>query len=151
MFKPVLFVVDDDEQELQLLERDLKREYGERYRVLGAKSGQEALKKLRQLKNKNEPVALLVADYEMPQMNGIEFLDQAVTLFPDAKRVLLTAITESEAAIGAIKAFEIDYYLMKPSWMQPGVPGFKWLGKPPGVENIRMSRSAPSFPCVSSG
>src|SRR6266498_5799041 len=118
MPKPILFVVDDDEEELRLLERDLEHEYGERYGVLGATSGQEALEKLRQLKNNNEPVALLVADYEMPQMNGVEFLDQAVTLFPDAKRVLLTAYTENEAAISAIKTAGIDHFLTKP-WQPP--------------------------------
>ena len=117
MPKPILFVVDDDEEELRLLERDLEREYGERYRVLGATSGREALKKLRQLKNNSEPVALLLADWRMPQMNGIEFLDQAVTLFPDAKRALLTAYTEDEAAISAIKTVGIDHYLTKP--LQP--------------------------------
>ena len=114
MPKPILFVVDDDEEELRLLERDLEREYGERYRVLGGTSGREALEKLRQLKNNSEPVALLLADWRMPQMNGIEFLDQAVTLFPDAKRVLLTTYTENEAAISAIKTVGIDHYLMKP-------------------------------------
>lgn len=118
MSKPVLLVVDDDEEERRFAQRDLESEYGERYRVLTARSGQEALEKLRQLKNNNEPVALIVADYQTPQMNGIEFLEQAITLFPDARRVLLTAITEAEAAISAIKTFRIDHYLIKP-WQPP--------------------------------
>ena len=74
MSKPVLFVVDDDEQELRLAQRDLEREYGERYRVLSARSGQEGIEKLRQLKNNNEPVALLLVDWRMPQMDGVEFI-----------------------------------------------------------------------------
>src|SRR5262249_59933667 len=97
MPKPILFVVDDDEEELRLLERDLEREYGERYRVLGATSGQEAMEKLRQLKNNNKPVALFLADRRMSQMDGVEFIKQASKIFPDAKRALLTAYTEDEA------------------------------------------------------
>jgi thioredoxin reductase (NADPH) len=100
------------------MERDLERAYGERYRVLVAPSGREALERLRQAKASNEPVALLLADQGMPDMTGVEFLEQAATLFPNAKRALLTAYRDAEAAIGAIKKMGIDHYLMKP-WQPP--------------------------------
>jgi CheY-like chemotaxis protein len=108
MVKPILLVVDDDREALRLIERDLRRKYGERYRVVGARSGREALDKLRQWKLGNESVALLLADQRMADMAGVEFLKQASTLFPDARRALLTAYTDSEAAISAIKDVRID-------------------------------------------
>jgi thioredoxin reductase (NADPH) len=118
MVKPVLLVVDDDKEALRLIERDLRRKYGERYRVVGARSGREALDKIRQWKLGNESVALLLADQRMADMAGVEFLKQASTLFPDARRALLTAYTDSEAAISAIKDVRIDHYLIKP-WQPP--------------------------------
>lgn len=114
MPKPVLMVVDDNEKELQRLERDLEHGYGERYRVLGATFGQAALDQLRQLKSKDEPVALLLADQQMPAMDGVEFLKQAATLYPEARRALLTTYTGEDAAISAIKTAGIDHYLIKP-------------------------------------
>lgn len=114
MSKPVLFIVDDDEQTLQLLKHDLERKYRNRYRVLAAHSGREALEKLRQLNLKKEPVALLLVDQRMPEMSGVEFLEQAATLCPDARRALLTTYGEAEAAINAIKTIRIDHFLLKP-------------------------------------
>jgi thioredoxin reductase (NADPH) len=118
MSKPVILVVDDDEEELQRLKRDLERVYGQRYRILGATSGSEALNHLRQLKQNDEQVALLLADHYMPQMSGIELLREARAFFPDARRVLLTTLREEEAAISAIKKERIDHYLLKP-WQPP--------------------------------
>ena len=114
MSKPVLFIVDDDEETLQILKRDLERKYGDRYRVLAAQSGREALEKLRQLNLKNEPVALLLVDQRMPQMNGVEVLEQAAALCPDSKRALLTMYGDAEAAVSAIKKIRIDHFLIKP-------------------------------------
>jgi thioredoxin reductase (NADPH) len=118
MARPVLVVVDDDEQELQLLRRDLERGYGERYRVLTAASGREALEMLRRLKLDQETVALLLADQTMPELTGVDVLEQAVAFCPAAKRVLLTTYPDAEAAIKAIKTVRIDHYLMKP-WQPP--------------------------------
>jgi thioredoxin reductase (NADPH) len=114
MSRPVLLVVDDDEPALRLIERDLRGRYGDRYRVHGTTSPREALETLRKLKADGETVALLLADQRMPDVTGIEFLEQAVTLFPVAKRVLLTVYEDTEAAIRAIKTVGIDHYLVKP-------------------------------------
>ncbi len=110
--------VDDDAEVLRAVEGDLRRQYAEDYRVLRADSGGAALEALRGLKRRNAPVALLMADQRMPQMTGVEFLAQAMTLFPDAKRVLLTAYADTDAAIDAINSAKIDHYLMKP-WDPP--------------------------------
>ena len=118
MAKPVLLTIDDDPDVLRAIERDLRRQYGAQYRVLRANSGAAALEVLKQLKVRNDPVALLLTDQRMPQMNGVEFLEQAMSLFPDAKRVLLTAYADTDAAIRAINTVKIDYYLMKP-WDPP--------------------------------
>lgn len=118
MTKPVLMTIDDDPQVLWAIERDLRKEYGGDYRVLRADSGTMALESLKQLKLRNEPVALLLVDQQMPEMTGLEFLEQAIELFPQVKRTLLTAYADTEAAIKAINKAKIDYYLMKP-WNPP--------------------------------
>jgi thioredoxin reductase (NADPH) len=118
MAKPVLLTVDDDPEVLQAVARDLRGEYGDRFRVVRADSGASALDTLKQLKLRNEAVALFLVDQRMPQMSGVEFIEQAITLYPDAKRVLLTAYADTNAAIRAINSANIDYYLMKP-WEPP--------------------------------
>ena len=118
MAKPVLLTIDDDAEVLRAIERDLRRHYADRYRVLRADSGPAALDTLRQLKTRNDPVALLLADQRMPQMDGVGFLAEAMTLFPDAKRALLTAYADTEAAIRAINDVKIHHYLLKP-WDPP--------------------------------
>lgn len=118
MARPILFLVDDDPDVLQSITRDLRREFGERFRVLSAGSGDEALGALRELKLRGEPVALFVVDQRMPRMTGVEFLERALEMYPGSKRVLLTAYAEIDAAIRAINVVGIDYYLTKP-WDPP--------------------------------
>jgi len=116
--KPFLITVDDDFEVSRAVERDLRRKYGEQYRVLRAESGAEALASLEQLKLRNEMVALFLVDQRMPQMTGVEFLSRAISLYPEAKRALLTAYADTDAAIRAINDAQVDYYLMKP-WHPP--------------------------------
>ena len=116
--RPVLLTVDDDPEVLRAIERDLRSAYGEHYRVLRASSGEAALDILRQLEMRGETVALFLVDQRMPGMTGVEFLEQAIASFPDAKRVLLTAYADTNAAIRAINAVKLDHYLMKP-WDPP--------------------------------
>jgi thioredoxin reductase (NADPH) len=116
--KPILLTVDDDPDVLRAIERDLRRQYSKDYRVLRADAGAIALDVLRQVDERGEPVALFLVDQRMPQMSGVEFLQQARTFFPDAKRVLLTAYADTEAAISAINTVKVDYYSMKP-WDPP--------------------------------
>ena len=118
MGKPVLLSVDDDPGVSRAVARDLRRRYGEEFRVVRAESGDEALEALRELKLRGDAVAALLADYRMPQMNGIEFLEQAMDLFPRARRALLTAYADTDAAIQAINVVDLDYYLLKP-WDPP--------------------------------
>jgi thioredoxin reductase (NADPH) len=118
MAKPVIFTVDDDPGVLRAIERDLRSNFGKDYRVVRADSGQSALDALRQLLLRNEPVALILSDQRMPDMNGVEFLEKARELYPEAKRALLTAYADTDAAIKAINAVRIDYYLLKP-WDPP--------------------------------
>jgi len=118
MAKPVLLTVDDDPEVLRAVERDLRRRYAERYRVLRADSGATALEALRGLKRRGDAVALLLVDQRMPQMNGVEFLGRAMNIFPNAKRVLLTAYADTDAAISAINDARIHHYLLKP-WDPP--------------------------------
>src|SRR4051794_30582022 len=118
MGKPVLLSVDDDPGVSRAVARDLRRRYGEEFRVLRASSGDEALTALRELKLRGDAVAALLADYRMPQMNGIEFLEQAMDLFPRARRALLTAYADTDAAIRAINVVDVDFYLLKP-WDPP--------------------------------
>ena len=100
------------------VERDLRRQYGDRYRVISADSGASALEAVKQLKLRNEAVALFLVDQRMPHMSGVEFLEQAIQLYPDAKRALLTAYADTDAAIRAINNVQVDHWLMKP-WDPP--------------------------------
>ena len=118
MAKPVIWTVDDDPDVLRAVERDLRRHYGDRYRVISADSGVSALEATTRLKLRNEAVALFLVDQRMPGMSGVEFLEKAIELYPDAKRALLTAYADTDAAIRAINKVQIDYYLMKP-WDPP--------------------------------
>ncbi|MGL4609693.1 MAG: FAD-dependent oxidoreductase [Trueperaceae bacterium] len=118
MAKPILMTIDDDPQVLASIAQDLRRKYGSDYRIVRASSGQEALDALQQLKERGDAVALLLSDHRMPQMDGVEFLSRARSLYPEAKRALLTAYADTEAAIRAINNVRVDYYLMKP-WDPP--------------------------------
>ncbi|OLE50969.1 MAG: fused response regulator/thioredoxin-disulfide reductase, partial [Cyanobacteria bacterium 13_1_40CM_2_61_4] len=114
MVKRALFVVDDDEDTLHQMQRDLEHKYGKKYRVLSASSGGEAVKKLRQLRDNNEQLAVIIANLTLPDMTGVEFLEQANTIFPNARRALLTTYRDTEAAVQAIERSRIDDYLVKP-------------------------------------
>ena len=118
MPRPVMLAVDDDPDVLRAVERDLRKQYSDRYRVMSADSGPGALHILTRLAQRSEPVALLIADHRMPHMTGIEFLAAAIREFPDVRRVLLTAYADTEAAIGAINVVKLDHYLLKP-WDPP--------------------------------
>jgi len=118
MAKPVLLSVDDDTDVLRSIERDLRTQYGSDYRVMGSDSPEGALDLLRQLKVRNDSVALLLADQRMPRMAGVEFLQEAAQIFPDAKRALLTAYADTSAAISAINEANISYFFLKP-WDPP--------------------------------
>ena len=118
MTKPIILTVDDDPDVLSAVTRDLRRKYGKEYRILRADSGATALELLRELKERGTPVALLLSDQRMPGMEGVEFLSQAVTFHPKAKRVLLTAYADTQAAISAINQSKVHYYLVKP-WDPP--------------------------------
>ena len=118
MAKPILLSVDDDSDVLRAIERDLRSKYGAEYRVIGSDSPQGALGLLKQLKVRNDSVALLLADQRMPHMDGVEFLKEATRLFPDAKRALLTAYADTTAAISAINQANINYFFLKP-WDPP--------------------------------
>jgi thioredoxin reductase (NADPH) len=116
--RPAIVAVDDEPAVLAAVARDLRRGFGERYRILRASSGPEALDILRELRTRGDRVALLIADQRMPGMAGTEYLVEARTIVPDAKRVLLTAYADTEAAISAINEVALDYYLLKP-WDPP--------------------------------
>ncbi|RCG26256.1 response regulator [Sphaerisporangium album] len=118
MANPAILTVDDDPAVSRSVARDIRRRYGDRYRVVRADSGQDALDALRELKLRGEQVAVMLADYRMPQMNGIQFLESAMDIFPRARRVLLTAYADTEAAIDAINIVDLDHYLLKP-WNPP--------------------------------
>jgi thioredoxin reductase (NADPH) len=118
MAKPVLMTVDDDAEVLRAVERDLRKRYAEKYRVMRADSGSSALQALNSLKKRNEAVGLLLADQRMPEMNGVEFISKAIDLYPEARRVLLTAYADTDAAIQAINQARIHHYLLKP-WDPP--------------------------------
>src|ERR1700676_3859760 len=118
MENPVILAVDDDPEVVAAVARDLRLGYGEHYQIVRAESGQAALEAAQQLRLQNRAVSLFVADQRMPPMSGIEFLKQAIALFPEAKRVLLTAYADTEAAIRAINKVRLDYYLLKP-WHPP--------------------------------
>ena len=118
MAKPIIVTVDDEIQVLNAIVRDLRGHFGSEYRIIKASSGAEALDSLQQLKLRNSPVALLLADQRMPEMSGTEYLTQAAELFPDARKVMLTAYADTEAAIVSINQIGLDHYLMKP-WDPP--------------------------------
>jgi len=118
MARPILLAVDDDISVLEAVVQDLRRQYGQTYRVMRAGSGQAALDTLEQLKTRQEPVALLLSDQRMPGMTGVDFLEKAIQFYPEARRVLLTAYADTEVAIRAINTARIHYYLTKP-WDPP--------------------------------
>src|SRR5690242_19688894 len=146
MAKPVLLTVDDDREVLRAIERDLRRKYGSDYRVLRAGSGPEALEIVRELKIRNNSIALFLIDQRMPGMSGVEFMAQAIELFPEAKRVLLTAYADTDVAIAAINEAGVNHYLLKP-WDPPEENLYPviddlledWLAEfPPQFEGIRV-------------
>src|ERR1700750_380604 len=116
--RPVIVTVDDDPGVSRAVARDLRRKYGERNRIVRAESGEQALDALRQMKLRGDQVAVLVADFRMPDLNGIEFLERAMDIYPYARRVLLTAYADTSAAIDAINVVDLDHYLLKP-WDPP--------------------------------
>ncbi|MBD1383887.1 FAD-dependent oxidoreductase [Mucilaginibacter rigui] len=118
MDQPIIFVIDDDQQVLRAISRDLKNHYRQDYRILSTASVKEALDSLLELKNKGEVVALFLSDQRMPEMEGVDFLCRTTEFFPNAKRVLLTAYADTDAAIKAINDVKLDYYLTKP-WDPP--------------------------------
>src|ERR1700712_3961063 len=113
-----ILTVDDDPSVSRAIARALRRRYGEEYRIIRAFSATEALDALREIKLRGHRVAVMLADYRMPQMNGIEFLEQAMDLFPNARRALLTAYADTDAAIQAINVVAVDHHLRKP-WAPP--------------------------------
>jgi len=116
--RPVIVTVDDDPSVSRAVARDLRKRYGERNRIVRAESGEQALDALRQMKLRGDQVAVLLADYRMPGLSGIEFLERAMDIYPYARRVLLTAYADTSAAIDAINVVDLDYYLLKP-WDPP--------------------------------
>ncbi|TXF88500.1 response regulator [Neolewinella aurantiaca] len=118
MKKPVILSVDDDQQVLRSLKRDLRNEYKSDYRIISTTSANEALEAVEELKKKGETIALFLSDQRMPEMPGVDFLEKARKFFPDAKRALLTAYSDTQAAIKAINDVQLDYYLLKP-WNPP--------------------------------
>ncbi|BCJ42026.1 fused response regulator/thioredoxin-disulfide reductase [Actinoplanes ianthinogenes] len=118
MGQPAILTVDDDPSVSRAIARDLRRRYADRYRIIRAGSATEALDVLKELKLRGGRVAVMLADYRMPQMNGIDFLEQAMDLFPHARRALLTAYADTDAAIQAINVVDVDHYLLKP-WDPP--------------------------------
>ena len=118
MSKPIILAVDDEIQVSNAIERDLKNQYGKDYRILKTNSGAEAMDVVHRLKQRNEQVALFVSDQRMPGMEGTELLEQALEIYPEAQKVLLTAYADTGTAIDSINKLALDYYLMKP-WDPP--------------------------------
>ena len=118
MAAPAIVTVDDEPEVLRAVERDLRRKYGKDYRVLGTDSGPGAVDLLKQLKTRGDSVALMLADQRMPHMSGLDVLGQSMAIFPQAKRALLTAYADTNAAIAAINTAKVHYYLLKP-WDPP--------------------------------
>lgn len=138
---PIILAVDDDHQVLQSIQRDLRQQYRKQYKVLATTSAREALSTLVELKKKSEEVALLLSDQRMPEMLGVDFLIEARKLFPGAKKVLLTAYSDIEAAIRAINDIQLDYYLNKP-WDPPEEKLYPVLDE---LLNDWLLRSRPGF------
>lgn len=154
MIKPVIFAIDDDPVVLNAVDRDLRQKYAQEYRLMKINSGNAALGALEELRRRNQPVALFLVDQRMPQMTGVQFLEQAKTVFPEAKKVLLTAYADTEAAITAINKVDLDYYLMKP-WDPPEDRLFPVLDElladwhahtRPAFDGIRIAGSLWSLP-----
>jgi thioredoxin reductase (NADPH) len=118
MAKPIIFSVDDDPEVLAAVERDLRQHYRSDYRILKAGSGREALDAVRQLKQRGTPIALFLVDERMPGMSGTELLREVLKLYPESRRVLLTAYADTQAAISGINDIGLDHYLLKP-WAPP--------------------------------
>jgi thioredoxin reductase (NADPH) len=118
MQKPIIIALDDDQQVLRAVVRDLRNQFAKEYKIVSTTSAIEAIQALTEMRNKNEVVALFLSDQRMPEMLGVDFLQKAKEFFPNAKRVLLTAYSDTEAAIRAINDVQLDYYLMKP-WDPP--------------------------------
>src|ERR1700745_3812527 len=116
--RTAILTVDDDPGVSRAVARDLRRRYGERHRIMRAEAGASELEALRQMKLRGDLVAVILADYRMPEMNGIEFLEQAMDIYPGARRVLLTAYADTGAAIDAINVVDLDHSLLKP-WDPP--------------------------------
>lgn len=140
MGKPILLTVDDDASVLEALVQDLRRHYGSNYRIIRATSGQAALDALAELKRRGEEVALILSDQRMPGLPGVEFLEKSIPLYPDARRALLTAYADTDAAIHAINAAKIHYYLTKP-WDPPEERLYAVLDDL--LESWKASRQAP--------
>jgi thioredoxin reductase (NADPH) len=147
MAKPVILTIDDDPQVLNAIERDLRQHYRSDYRVIKSTSGVEALEVVKRLKQRDEPLALFLVDQRMPQMTGTEFLAEAMKLYPEARKVLLTAYADTQAAIDSINSIGLDFYLMKP-WDPPEQHLYPvldelisdwWQIAPPTYEGIRVA------------
>jgi thioredoxin reductase (NADPH) len=118
MNKPIILAIDDEPQVLNAVARDLQAQYQNEYQVMRASSGQEAIEAVKELKRRNLAIALFLVDQRMPTMTGIEFLSKAAKLYPETKKVLLTAYADTDVAISSINSINLDYYLMKP-WDPP--------------------------------
>src|SRR5437763_9504052 len=146
MIKPAIVIVGDFSQNLHKLENDLEQKYSDHFRIIAAASGQQALNQLKQMSLHNEPVALLLADEQMPEMNGSKFLKEVRDLYPTAKRILLITYADTHAAVQAINTEQIDYYLMKPwdppeACLYPALDDFlaEWLISPhPPLAQLRV-------------
>jgi thioredoxin reductase (NADPH) len=145
--KPILLTVDDEPQVLNAIERDLRRHFRSDYRIIKVGSGAEAVDVVRQLKQRGDAVALLISDQRMPHMSGTEFLAEARKVYPDARKVLLTAYADTQAAIDSINSIGLDYYLMKP-WDPPEQHLYPvlddlleawWQSTPPPFDGIRVA------------
>ena len=118
MAKPIIITIDDEPHVLNAIARDLQSQYRSDYRIVKAGSGEEALETVQEFKRRNDPIALFLVDQRMPSMSGVEFLEEAIKLYPETKKVLLTAYADTDAAITSINTIDLDYYLMKP-WDPP--------------------------------
>src|ERR1700761_1450480 len=118
MERPIIFLIDDDPQVLRAITRDIKTKFGKEYKILSTTSANEALETFTDLKNSSDVIAMFISDQRMPELEGVQLLEKAIKVFPTAKRVLLTAYSDTDAAIKAINDVQLDYYLMKP-WDPP--------------------------------
>ncbi|MFE4758170.1 FAD-dependent oxidoreductase [Streptomyces mirabilis] len=145
--RTVILTVDDDPGVSRAVARDLRRRYGGTHRIVRAESGESALETLRELKLRGDQVAVILSDYRMPEMNGIEFLEQALDVYPGARRVLLTAYADTNAAIDAINVVDLDHYLLKP-WDPPEEKLYPVLDELLAVWRATDHRPAPSTKVV---